>query len=301
MTVSNKPVSPSTKRSTVLPGIAAAVLAMIVLQLGVSLSKPAMEVHGAPAITWLRLLGAAFVLGMIARPAVFSCTARQWRTALTLGAAMAAINLCFYQSLLYLPVGVAAAIEFIGPLAVSAFYLVRVKRLLIIWPILAGIGVTLLTAGPAFENQSLSAVTSDEIIGFGWAIAAACGWGSYVVLMKRVGSQFSGLDGLAMSLLVAAVLSAPFGLIDSGAEFSFDLVLLAFGLAILVPLLPYVLEMQALRRMHPRLFGMLMGMEPAIAVLMGWLVLGEVLTLAQLAGVACVTVAMLKVAQLKAD
>lgn len=294
-----KPHQPA--RVRFLIGIAAAISAMIVLQIGASLSKPAMAAHGALEITWLRLTGAALVLLITVRPRLFSYSRKQWETALLLGTAMAVINLCFYQSLLYLPIGVATSIEFIGPLAISAFYVIRINRLQIVWPVLAAVGVVLLSTGPSSGGAFEIAWTQDQLIGFVWAFAAACGWGTYVVLMKRTGTVFAGFDGLAMSLLVAAMLSAPFGFLNSGGSISFDVVQIAFGLAILVPLLPYILEMVALRRMHPRVFGTLMGVEPAIAVIIGWIVLNEALTMAQLAGVACVTLAMVKVTRLKSD
>lgn len=287
--------------SRFLLGVVAAVSAMIVLQIGASLSKPTMAVHGALEITWLRLVGAALVLLIIVRPRVFSYSRTQWKTALLLGTAMAVINLCFYQSLVYLPIGVATSIEFIGPLAVSAFFVVRINRLQIVWPALAAIGVVLLTTGLSTDGTFQLAWAQDGMIGVAWAFAAACGWGTYVLLMKRTGTVFAGFDGLAMSLLVAAILSAPFGLVSASGNVSFDAVQIAFGLAVLVPLLPYVLEMAALRRMHPREFGVLMGVEPAIAVIIGWVVLGESLTATQLTGVAFVTVAMVKVTQLKSE
>lgn len=275
-------------------------MAMLVLQLGASLSKPAMAEHGALEITSLRLMGAALVLCIVVRPSLFCYTRQQWQAAIMLGTAMTIINLCFYQSLVYLPIGVATSIEFIGPLAVSAFYLARINRLQIIWPVVAAIGVVLLTTGsPSSAAFRIDWMSESRLIGIGWALVAAGGWASYVVLMKRTGAVFPGLEGLAMSLLIAAILSAPFGFLGSYHDITYDAVLTAFELAILVPLLPYMFEMIALRRMHQHVFGVLMGVEPAIAVFIGWIILGETLGLAQLVGVFFVTIAMVKVTHIK--
>ncbi|HWK47487.1 MAG TPA: EamA family transporter [Stellaceae bacterium] len=284
-----------------LVGVVAAMSSMIVLQLGASLSKPAMEAYGALQITWLRLMWAAVLLLVFVRPKVLSYSRLQWKTALLLGAAISVTNLCYYQSLLHLPIGIATSLEFIGPLSVSAFYLVRVNRARIVWPAFASIGVLLLTTRQSSGGRFLVDWAEADALGVTWALAAAFGWGSYVVFMKRTGNVFSGLEGLTMSLAAATAISAPFGLLGPGEGISVEAVRAAFGLAILVPLLPYTLEMLALRRMHARVFAILMGVEPVISVIIGWIVLSQSLTTAQLAGVALVTIAILKVTQPKSD
>ncbi len=280
-------------------GVGAAMSAMIVLQLGASLSKPAMEAYGALEITWLRVTWAAVILVIFVRPRMFSYSQVQWRTALLLGAAISVTNLCYYQSLLYLPIGVATSIEFIGPLSVSAFYLVRSNPVRIIWPVLAGIGVLLLSTSPPSNGAYGLDWSETSMPGVAWALAAACGWGSYVVFLKKTGTAFSGLEGLSMSLVMAAVISAPFGLLGSGEGISVEAIRTAFGLAILVPLLPYIFEMFALRRMHARAFGVLMCVEPVISVVIGWIVLSEFLSVLQVSGVALVTIAIVRVTTLK--
>lgn len=282
-----------------LVGVGAAMASMVLLQLGAALSKPAMDTHGSFEITWLRLLWAALILFVLVRPKILYYSRAQWTAALLLGAAMAGTNICYYQSLLHLPIGIATSIQFIGPLSVAAFYVVRVRLAQIVWPALAAVGVLLLTMQKSSGGGFLVAWSEIDALGVTWALAAAFGWGAYIVFMKRTGNMFSGLEGLAMSMAVAAAISAPFGLLGSGGGVSVEAVRVAFGLAILVPLLPYTLEMQSLRRMHAHVFGMLMSMEPLISALIGWVVLSQSLTGSQLAGVALVTIAMLKVSQPK--
>lgn len=289
---------PITKRSELtggaLFGVGAALASILLLQLGTSLSKPVMEAQGAREITWLRLAWAALLLAIFVRPKLLSLSRAQWMTGMTLGAAMALTNLGYYQSLLHLPLGVATSIQIIGPLSVAAFHLARTRPGQLLWCAVAAIGVFLLTinlAPGAFPQAGA------DPIGVAWALAAALGWGGYIVFLKRAGSQFSELEGLTLSLAAATAISAPFALIGSDFGVTSAAIGSAFGLALLVPLLPYMLELWALRRMDARRFGMLMCMEPMASVFLGWLILNQSLTAAQLAGVALTSVAMLKVMQ----
>jgi inner membrane transporter RhtA len=277
-----------------LLGVIAALSSILLLQLGAALSKPAMEAHGAREMTWLRLAWAALFLLIATRPKALSYTRAQWRTALILGAAMALINLGYYESLLYLPIGVATSIQFMGPLSVAAFQLGRKRPGQLVWCAVAAIGVFLLTLGLAPDG---SPQIDADPIGVAWALAAALGWGGYIVFLKQAGGLFSGLEGLTMSIVTAAAISAPFALIGSDFGISGAAIGAALGLALLVPLFPYMLELWALRRMDARRFGMLMCVEPMVSVFLGWLILDQSLTAAQLAGVALTSVAMLKVMQ----
>lgn len=280
-------------------GLATALAAMVVLQVGAALSKPAMEAHGALQITWLRLFWASVLVTILVRPKLRTYSAVQWRTAFLLGAAMALVNIGFYLSLLTIPIGVATSIEFLGPLAVAAYFVVRTRASAVVSPILAAIGVFMLTGAAAVGVPSAAAVSGPEAIGIGWAALAALGWGAYVVFMKRTGHLFPGLEGLAVSLSAATLVCAPVALAASGGAISVEAAGTALALAILVPLVPYALEMIALRRMDARVFGMFTSVEPVVAVVVGLLLLDQVLTLAQLAGVALVTLAMVRVMQLQ--
>ncbi|GGK35929.1 EamA family transporter [Salinarimonas ramus] len=280
-------------------GLGSAVAAMIVLQIGAALSTPVMKVHGALEITWLRLAFAAVLIWIVARPKIRTYSALQWRTALALGAAMALVNVGFYQSLVTIPIGVAVAIEFLGPLTVAALYLIRTDPRAVIWPICAAAGVLCLTVGPLGDFPSAAGPTAEQAIGMAWAASAAIGWGAYVVFMRRTGHAFAGLDGLAMSLAAATLITTPFALATSDGPPSTDALFAGLCLAVLVPLIPYALEMAALKRMHVREFGVCTSAEPVIAVLVGWFVLGQILGPMQLVGVVLVTLAMTRVMQLR--
>lgn len=277
--------SSSTSASTAGIAVAAmmAVGSMTSVQLGAALAKPTLDSFGPMGTTWLRLAWAALLLALITRPKLFSYSRAQWRGAILLGAAMAGMTLCYFQAVIRIPLGLATAIDFLGPLGVAALGLRRARHAL--WPILALAGVVLLV-------HDGSDWTVDPV-GALFALGAACGWAAYIVLMKRVGRVFEGLQGLTMSLLVAALVATPWGLAENGGHIPLPVLGITIGLAILVPLLPYALEMLALRRMPTRAFGILMSAEPALGTLIGFVVLGQALSPAQLAGIALVVIASL--------
>jgi inner membrane transporter RhtA len=153
----------------------------------------------------------------------------------------------------------------------------------LIWPLLAALGVGLLVR----DSHGWTV----DLIGAGLAVLAAGGWASYILASKRVGRLFRGHDGLAMSFIFATLISLPFGIGELRGAMSFAAILQMAGLAILVPLLPFALEMSALRRMKTRSFGVLMSAEPAIGALVGLVVLGEHLLWLQWIGIACVVAA----------
>ncbi|HEX9449343.1 MAG TPA: EamA family transporter [Dongiaceae bacterium] len=258
---------------------AMAIAAMFSVQLGAGLSKPMMALLGPIGTTALRLAWAALLLSLIARPRVTRYDGRQWLAALLLGLAMSVTSILYFLSLQRIPLGLASAIEFLGPLGVAAAGMRRWYH--VVWPILAAIGVGLLV----HDRDGWTV----DLMGAGFALAAGGGWASYILMSKRVGRLFSGHDGLAMSFLFAAVITAPLGFGELRDTVSLDAIVEMAGLAILVPLLPFVLEMSALRRMSTRSFGVLMSAEPAIGALIGLVVLGEYLSLAQWLGIACVT------------
>lgn len=273
-------------RSSGAPGLTAlllapamAIAAMFSVQLGAGLSKPMIGELGPIGTTSVRLVWAALLLSAVARPRLMRYDRRQWLAALLLGLAMSATSILYFLSLQRIPLGLASAIEFLGPLGVAAAGMRRWYH--VIWPILAAIGVGLLV----HDRQGWTV----DLVGAGFALAAGGGWASYIIMSKRVGRLFSGHDGLAMSFLFAAVICAPLGYGELRDSLNPQAVLVMAGLAILVPLLPFVLEMSALRRMSTRSFGVLMSAEPAIGALVGLIVLGEYLSLAQWFGIACVT------------
>jgi inner membrane transporter RhtA len=265
--------------ATVLLAPVMAIAAMFSVQLGAGLSKPMIAELGPIGTTSVRLVWAALLLGILARPRVLRYDRRQWLAALLLGLAMSATSILYFLSLQRIPLGLASAIEFLGPLGVAVAGMRRWYH--VIWPILAAIGVGLLV----HDSHGWTA----DLLGAGFALAAGGGWASYIIMSKRVGRLFSGHDGLAMSFLFAAIVCAPLGYGELRDSLNLQAILIMAGLAILVPLLPFVLEMSALRRMSTHSFGVLMSAEPAIGALVGLVVLGEHLSLAQWCGIACVT------------
>jgi inner membrane transporter RhtA len=257
--------------------IAATLLAvgsMCSVQFGAALSTPVMAAHGSLSTTWLRLCWAALALAVVVRPPLHRYSRDRWLAAITLGAAMAGMTLCFFAALRHLPLGLAVAIDFLGPLGVAVIAMPRGRMLA--WPALAAVGVLLLArhdSGWVADGRGLLL-----------AFAAALGWGSYIVLMKKVGRLFDGLEGLSVSLLVAALVAAPFGLAESGGHLPIDQLVAAAGLAALIPLIPYVLEMIALRQLSTATFGILMSAEPAIGALAGFVVLNQAMTSSQCLG-----------------
>lgn len=261
--------------------VAFCLLSMSSVQFGAALSKPAMQSLGSFGATWLRLAWAAALLFVIVRPPLLSYTRSQWGAAIALGGAMAAMTLCFFAAIERIPLGLAVAIEFLGPLTVATVFGGRGWRLLC--PIAAAVGVLCLSwDGDAWVGDA---------VGLLFAFGAAIGWGGYIVLMKHAGERFKGLEGLSVSLLLAALLATPFGLTQAQSGISLDLLLATAGLAVLVPLLPYALEMMALRRMQASAFGILMSLEPAIGAAAGFIVLGQALSGSQVVGVALVMIA----------
>lgn len=257
------------------------VLSMSSVQFGAALSAPTMAAFGSFSTTWLRLCWAALVLVVLVRPRFRSYSRGHWLAAGALGVSMAGMTLCFFAAVQRIPLGLAVSIDFLGPLTVATLGVRRGRAVL--WPLLAVAGVLLL----ARDRTGWIG----EPLGVLFAFGAALGWGTYIVLMKKAGTVFEGLEGLSVSLLAAALVATPFGLIDSGAHPAMAQIAATAGLALLVPLLPYALEMVALRHMPASSFGILMSVEPAIGALAGFVVLHQPMSTLQLAGMALVVAA----------
>ena len=263
-------------------GVALAVGAMAIIQLGIALSEPLLHELGPAGLVTLRLLVAAAVLVLLTRPTLRGRARADLWSAIALGACAGVQTLAFFAAIERIPLGVAVAIEFLGPLAVGLAGSRR--RLAAVWVAAAAAGVALLTLGPGGGGL--------DAAGLALAGGAAVGWAGYIVLTKRVGAAWSGLEGLAVALAVAAVLTLGPGVATSGSDLLDPSVLIAAaGLALLVPLVPFALEMLALRRLPASRFGIVMSLEPAIAALLGFALLGQRLGLAALAAIALILLA----------
>ncbi|MFA1622365.1 DMT family transporter [Rhizobium mongolense] len=265
----------------VAAGALMCLLSMSSIQFGAAFSSGAIAAYGSAGASWLRLAFAAVILAIAVRPPLLRYSREQWIGALVLGTTTALMTMSFFAAIERIPLGLAVAIDFLGPLSVATFGYGLTRRL--IWPVIAAAGVLFL----AYDGEQWVGNLPGVLFAFG----AGAGWACYIILTKKVGAAFKGLEGLSMSLIVAAVVATPFGFAGAAPNLDgYGLVEMA-GLAILVPLLPYTLEMIALRRMSTAAFGILMSLEPAIGALAGFLILAQPMTLLQMLGTALVVAA----------
>jgi inner membrane transporter RhtA len=257
------------------------------IQLGAAVSHPLFHRLGAPGAVMLRLVFAAVVLCVAVRPSLAGRSARDRFVPIALGATSGVMTLAFYEALSRIPQGIAVAIEFSGPLAVALAASRRWRD--VVWVALAAGGIALLTLGRPVGG-------SLDPVGVVMAFVAAAGWGTYIVLTKRVGQSWPGLSGLAISMAVGALVSLPFGLAHFTARYG-DLGTDVLGLllGILVPLAPYMLELAALRRLPTRVFGVLMSLEPGLGALFGLLIVGQSLAFAGVMAIVLIVAASLGV------
>ncbi|GAB3069315.1 EamA family transporter [Pedococcus soli] len=199
---------------------------------------------------------------------------------LGLGISTGVQTVTFLAAIQRLPLGTSVAIEFLGPLTVAAIG--SHSRRALAWPALALAGVVLLTE-PWHGRVNITGVTL--------AALAALGWAAYILLTQRLGDRFTGLSGLSMTVPVAAATAAIMGIPQAAGHITFPVLAATAGLALLLPVLPYALELLALRRMTHLAFGTLMALEPALGVLLGLLVLHQHPSFAQGIGVALVVLA----------
>jgi inner membrane transporter RhtA len=258
-----------------------AIGSMLCVQLGAALAVPVMAAIGPVTTTALRLFWSGIFLAFFVRPRFSRMTPYQWLCGASLGVVIATMTVCYFIAISRIPMGPATAIEFLGPLSVA---LIGARKLIhLVLAIVAAIGVFLLTR----ENSRWSV----DVLGVAFAGAAALGWAGYILLMKRVGASFPGLQGLSIALLVAAIVAAPVSFVARPNVLAVVPLASTIGLAVLTPLLPYILEMMALRKMSTRAFGIFMSMEPAISAVLGYLILSQRLSLRQIGGIGCVVIA----------
>lgn len=257
-----------------------AVVAMLSVQFGAAVSVYLFDDVGVGGTAWLRLSLSAVVLILLIRPRYWRWRLRDLRAPILLGVVSAGMTLSFLAAIDRLPLGTVVAIEFLGPLSVAA--LNSRSRRALLWPALALIGVALLTEPWRSEV---------DLVGIALAAVAAVGWALYIVITQRVGDQFEGLFGLSVSIPVAALITAIVGVPQAWGSITLEVLLIALGAAILLPLIPWVLEFLALRRLTKSAFGTLMALEPAFAVMVGVAVLGQSAGVLDLLGIACVIVA----------
>ncbi|MDQ4215661.1 EamA family transporter [Microbacterium sp. ASV81] len=258
------------------------------LPFGAAVATTIFPALGSWGVTGIRVLIAALVVLLIARPRVTRWDRKKWIAAALFGVAMAFMNGTYYAALDRIPIGAAVAIEFLGPLVLAA---VLTRRLLdAVWVGVALLGMALLGVDALIGSAAL------DPIGVLFALAAAAFWVFYIRMGARVSALLPGTEGLAMSLAVAAVLLLPFGIpATAKAVQDPDILLLALVTAVLASVIPYTLELAALRRLPQRLFGILLSLEPVFATIAGVLVLHQSTTPLRLAAVALVVIASIGV------
>ena len=252
------------------------------VQFGGALAATLVPRIGAVGSVLLRLSFAMVILCAVVRPRLRGRSRRAWVTVVLFGLALAAMNTAFYSSLAYLPIGVAVTVEFLGPLTLAAVLSRRPRDVAAV--LAAGLGVAL---GSGATGASWGRF---EPIGLFWAAVAGAMWAAYIVLSQRTGTLFTGLDGLALALVVSTAVVAPFGL-SSVERWTPEIVGLGLGIAVLSTVLPYSLELMALRHLSQSVFGILLSLEPAVAALAGLVVLDQVLDRGQVLGLFLVVIA----------
>ena len=251
------------------------------VQFGAALAATLFAQLRPAGVVSLRLLFAALVLCAVGRPRLRGRSRDELLLALAFGVVLGAMNLSFYEAVDRIPLGIAVSIEFVGPLAVAIAGSRRLSDL--VWVVLAAVGIIALTRGSSEPLDGL---------GVALALAAGCFWGGYILLNARLGRVFADSSGLTLALCMAAVAMLPFGIASAGsALLSPGVLAVGCAVGILSSAIPYSFEVEALRRIAPATFGVLMSLEPAMATLAGLLVLGQSLGARSMVGVALVIVA----------
>ncbi|MFD9430474.1 DMT family transporter [Streptomyces sp. NPDC060002] len=262
----------------------------ISVQFGGALAVTLMPRAGALGVVALRLLVAAVVLLVICRPRLRGHSRTDWGTVVAFGVTMAAMNGLFYQAVDRIPLGAAVTLEVLGPLALSV--VVSRRALNLVWAGLALAGVFLLSGGGGDGGHGGGFGGGLDLAGVAFALGAGAMWAAYIVFSARTGRRFPQADGLALAMAVGALLFLPLGLAESGTKLA-DPVTLGLGaaVALLSSVLPYTLELLALRRMPASTFAIMMSLEPAVAAVAGFLILDQTLTTIQAAAIALVVAA----------
>lgn len=274
-------------KPSAVPAPALVLLGIASVQLGAGFAKKLFEELPPSAVVTLRLATSSIVLVLISRPLLRAGT-RRWRrgdlaVAGAFGVTLATMNYSIYESFSRIPLGIAVTIEFLGPLGVAVAFSRRWIDLL--WVGLAAAGVALLTLDDS------GAVTA---AGVAFALLAAAAWAGYILLSAETGRRFPGSSGLALASVAATMLVLPVGITTGGTGLLRpDVLLIGAAIGLLSSVIPYTFELEALRRMPARVFGILMSLEPAVAALVGLVILGEMLDLREWTAIGCVVVACL--------
>jgi inner membrane transporter RhtA len=238
-------------------GAGMALAAIVCVQIGIAASVGLFDDVGPSGAAALRLAWAGVLLLVLVRPRPSAFSRRGLIASAALGVVTGALTLCFMAAVARLPLGTASALEFLGPLGVA---IARGRGAVKVWPAIAAVGVLLLS-----EPWHGAA----DAGGIAFALAAAACWAAYILLTQHVGDEVAGIRGLAISMPVAGAVAVLVARPDPGVVLAPDMLLAGIGLAVLVPVIPFALEMLALRRLTATAFGTLMSLEPAVALIVG--------------------------------
>jgi inner membrane transporter RhtA len=259
------------------PGLVLAGIASV--QIGAAFATKLFDDLGPAGTVLLRVAFAAIVLLAIWRPSWRAHSASELRLAAVFGLTLAFMNLSFYEAIDHIHLGIAVTLEFVGPLAVALAGMR--SRLDLLWALLAAAGVALL-GGASGANAT----------GVFFALLAGAFWATYILVNARVGRAFEGGGGLAMAMAIGVVPLIPFGIADAGTNlFEPRLLAIGFAVALLSSVIPYSVELEALRRLRPSVFGVLMSLEPAMAALAGLVIIGQNLSALDVLAIALVVTA----------
>lgn len=266
-----------------LPPIPALLLAMLSLQGGAAFAKTLFPVVGPLGAGALRITLAAVVLGLVFRPNLRGLSRREWQLIVPYGVTLGVMNMSIYSSFALLPLGLAVTLEFLGPLLLATF--LSRRALDFVWAGLAGLGIFLMAPHNAGAGGHFN------VLGAALALLAAACWACYILIGGRM-RDIPSSTGVSAGMLIAMLVSLPFGIVQAGVKLLEPRLLLAgVAVAVLSSVIPYLLEMRALRQLSAQVFGVLMSLEPAIAALCGLLILHEVLSLPQWLGLLAVAAA----------
>jgi inner membrane transporter RhtA len=251
------------------------------VQFGAAFAKTLFDDIGPAGTVFLRVAFAAVILMIAGRPALAGRSGADWRLIVAFGFSLVAMNLSYYEALDRIPLGIAVTFEFVGPLGVAVAG--SRNALDFVWVALAAAGILLLSD---FGGADLDA------LGVAFALLAGCFWAAYILLSVRVGRALPGGQGLALAMAAGTIMLVPVGVGDAGADLlSAEVLGIGLAVAIMSSVIPYRLELEALRRMPSGVFGVLMSLEPAAAALAGFLLLGEDLVAREIVAIGLVVAA----------
>jgi len=274
-----------------VPAVVLVLAGIVLFQLGAVLATHLFERLGPAAATLLRLACASALMTAMWHPLPRRLAPRQLRVVLVFGAALGTMNLCFYEAIDRIPLGTTVTIQFAGPLAVAVIG--RRRALDLVWVVLAAGGILALIAPGG---------AGGEPVGYMFAGLAAVAWAGYIVGSARLGTVFEDTRGLALGMIVATAVPLVPGVVGAaGAELTLAVIPLGIAVALLSSVIPHTLDNEALRRVPANVFGVLMSLEPVIATLLGWALLGQRLSLREWVGVALVVTAAVGIMRYRSE